>query len=73
MKSVFHKANSRGHANHRWLNSYHTLSFVNYHDSERINFGVLRVLNDDTVAPKIGFNTIHIKTWKVFLSHYKET
>lgn len=57
MKSIIHKADSRGHANHGWLDSYHTFSFANYHNSKRMNFGVLRVLNDDTVAPKMGFNT----------------
>lgn len=57
MKTVYHKADSRGHADHGWLDSYHTFSFANYHNSERKNFGVLRVLNDDTVAPKIGFGT----------------
>lgn len=57
MKEVIHKADSRGHANHGWLNSYHTFSFANYHNPERMNFGVLRVLNDDTVAPNMGFGT----------------
>lgn len=52
---VIHKAESRGHANHGWLNSFHTFSFANYYDPERIHFGVLRVLNDDTVAPGMGF------------------
>ena len=57
MKSVLHKANTRGHANHGWLDSHHTFSFANYRNPERMNFGVLRVLNDDVVAPGKGFGT----------------
>lgn len=53
--SVLHKANSRGHANHGWLESYHTFSFANYQNKERMNFGVLRVLNDDRVNQGMGF------------------
>ena len=55
MKSVLHKAGSRGHANHGWLDSYHSFSFAGYYDPERIHFGALRVLNDDTVAGGMGF------------------
>lgn len=57
MKTIFHSASSRGHANHGWLDSYHTFSFANYQDHERSNFGVLRVLNDDTVKGGMGFGT----------------
>lgn len=55
--SILHKADTRGNANHGWLQSYHTFSFANYHNPERTHFGVLRVLNDDTVAPSMGFGT----------------
>jgi len=55
MKTVLHKANTRGHANHGWLDSYHSFSFAAYYDPARIHFGALRVLNDDTVAGGMGF------------------
>ncbi len=56
-QAVLHKANTRGHANHGWLDSHHTFSFANYYNPERMHFGVLRVLNDDVVAPGRGFGT----------------
>ena len=52
---VVHKAATRGHANHGWLDAHHTFSFANYYDPERIHFGALRVLNDDIVDPGMGF------------------
>lgn len=55
MKTTLHKAATRGHASHGWLDSWHTFSFAGYHDPSRIHFGALRVLNDDTVAPGMGF------------------
>lgn len=55
MKTTLHKANTRGNANHGWLNAFHTFSFAGYFNPSRHNFGVLRVLNDDTVAAGMGF------------------
>ena len=53
--TVLHKANERGHADHGWLNAYHSFSFANWYNPDKVQFGVLRVLNDDTVAPGMGF------------------
>ncbi|MBD3724802.1 MAG: pirin family protein [Flavobacteriaceae bacterium] len=55
--SVLHKANERGHANHGWLNAYHSFSFGSWYNPEKVNFGALRVLNDDTIAAGMGFGT----------------
>jgi len=57
MNTVLHKANTRGRANHGWLDSHHTFSFANYYDPTRIHFGALRVLNDDIVEGGKGFGT----------------
>lgn len=56
MKTIVDKADSRGYFNHGWLKTYHTFSFADYYNPDRIHFGALRVLNDDTVAPKKGFD-----------------
>lgn len=55
MKTVIHPASERGSADNDWLQSHHSFSFANYYNSHRMNYGLLRVLNDDTVAPSKGF------------------
>ncbi|MEX1187963.1 MAG: pirin family protein [Bacteroidia bacterium] len=55
--TVIHRAATRGHANHGWLNSHHTFSFSQYYNPERMSFGVLRVLNDDVIDGGTGFGT----------------
>ncbi len=55
MKSIIHRSNVRGHANHGWLDTHHTFSFANWYNPEQMHFGVLRVLNDDIVAAEKGF------------------
>lgn len=57
MNTVLHKAETRGHANHGWLKVNHTFSFANYHNPERMQFGALRVLNDDEIEGGKGFGT----------------
>lgn len=56
-RHTIHRADTRGHADHGWLDTHHTFSFANYYDPERVHFGMLRVLNDDVVDPGMGFGT----------------
>jgi redox-sensitive bicupin YhaK (pirin superfamily) len=55
MKSVIHRAEDRGFADHGWLNAYHSFSFANYYDPDKVQFGALRVLNDDSINGGQGF------------------
>ena len=57
MKTVFHPADQRGHANHGWLDAHHSFSFASWYDPSKIHFGALRVLNDDKIAGGMGFGT----------------
>lgn len=57
MQNVLHKNDTRGFADHGWLIARHSFSFANYYDVNRMHFGVLRVLNDDIIAPGMGFGT----------------
>ncbi|MAX70595.1 MAG: hypothetical protein CMC76_05760 [Flavobacteriaceae bacterium] len=57
MKTIIHKAEDRGFANHGWLQANHSFSFANWYNPEKVHFGALRVLNDDIIAPKMGFGT----------------
>ncbi|MGI9190550.1 MAG: pirin family protein [Chitinophagaceae bacterium] len=55
MKTVLHPSADRGHVNHGWLNAKHSFSFASWYNPEKVHFGALRVLNDDWVAPGMGF------------------
>lgn len=57
MNTVFHKADTRGYANHGWLEARHSFSFANWYNPDRVHFGALRVLNDDKIAGGMGFGT----------------
>lgn len=57
MKTIFHPAAQRGFATRGWLNSHHSFSFSQFYDPAKMNFGLLRVLNDDDVAKGMGFGT----------------
>ncbi|MBT8256386.1 MAG: pirin family protein, partial [Bacteroidia bacterium] len=57
MKKILHPAATRGTANYGWLQARYSFSFANYFDPNRMQFGLLRVLNDDIVSPAMGFGT----------------
>ena len=57
MKHILYKSENRGHANHGWLKSYHSFSFASFHNEHLMHFGLLRVLNDDTVDAAMGFGS----------------
>ena len=57
MQTIFHSADSRGNANHGWLNAKHSFSFASWFNPERVQFGALRVLNDDIIEGGMGFGT----------------
>ena len=71
MKKVIDRASSRGYFNHGWLKTHHTFSFANYYNPERIHFGALRVLNDDSVDPSMGFDTHPHKNMEDMATVYK--
>ena len=57
MEKLIHKSDTRGFFDHGWLRTYHSFSFADYYNPEKMNFGLLRVLNDDVIAPGEGFGT----------------
>ena len=57
MKTIIDRSDKRGHSLYEWLDSYHSFSFGNYYNPEKMGFGALRVLNDDIIAPETGFDT----------------
>lgn len=65
MRTVLHKSDTRGLAEHGWLQSRHTFSFAGYYDENRMGFGALRVINDDVVQPGFGFGTHSHKNMEI--------
>ena len=65
MKKLVHKSESSGYADHGWLKSHHSFSFAAYYDPKRMGFGLLRVLNDDIMAPGAGFGTHSHKNMEI--------
>ena len=72
MKTILHKAESRGFFDHGWLKTHHTFSFADYYNPQRIHFGALRVLNDDRIEGGTGFDLHPHKNMGDTVSELKE-